>query len=120
MGFFRKKPKSDCPLTAREEQLLSRINELEDLHPHLPRLLALQEPRPGKGVGCEHRGGRGVIAATGFQTQPVYSPRKMFGEKRPIHGGEAAGKVLGLPERYDFSESKYGPLRASFESISAA
>ncbi len=30
MGFFRKKPKSDCPLTAREEQLLSRINELED------------------------------------------------------------------------------------------
>ena len=30
MGFFRKKPKTDCPLSAREEQLLSRINELED------------------------------------------------------------------------------------------
>ena len=29
MGFFRKKPKSNCSLTAREEQLLSRINELE-------------------------------------------------------------------------------------------
>jgi len=30
MGFFRKKAKSDCPLNAREEQLLSRINELEN------------------------------------------------------------------------------------------
>lgn len=30
MGFFRKKPKTNCPLSSREEQLLSRINELEE------------------------------------------------------------------------------------------
>ena len=30
MGFFRKKPKADCPLTSREEKLLSRISELEE------------------------------------------------------------------------------------------
>mgnify|MGYP001415632972 FL=1 len=30
MGFFRKKPKVDCPLTSREEKLLLRISELEE------------------------------------------------------------------------------------------
>ena len=30
MGFFRKKPTPNCPLSNREEQLLSRINELEE------------------------------------------------------------------------------------------
>jgi len=29
MGFFRKRLDTNCSLTAREEQLLSRINELE-------------------------------------------------------------------------------------------
>ncbi|HAT19467.1 MAG: hypothetical protein VCA40_00840 [Roseibacillus sp.] len=30
MGFFRNKPKVNCPLSSREEQLLSRISELEE------------------------------------------------------------------------------------------
>lgn len=30
MGFFRKKNKSDGPLSSREEQLLARISELEE------------------------------------------------------------------------------------------
>ena len=36
MGFFRNKPKSACPLSAREEQLLARINELEDFITEAP------------------------------------------------------------------------------------
>jgi hypothetical protein len=30
MGFFRNKSKISCPLSSREEQLLSRISELEE------------------------------------------------------------------------------------------
>lgn len=36
MGFFRKKPKTGSAFDAREEQLLSRINELEEFIAEAP------------------------------------------------------------------------------------